>query len=187
VSTPFSAVVLAGGRSTRMGTPKALVEVDGLALWRRQVELTQRLEPTDLMISTGEEWSPGEGPWSVIRDRVVGRGPLGGIDAALRAMSTGLLLVLAVDMPAMSQEYLRGLIDRSGPFGVVPESDGFYEGLAAVYPRSIGGMVERLLAGEDHSIQRLVGLAAGAGLVVAAPISKSDRALFRNVNRPSDL
>ena len=46
MSLPFSAVVLAGGRSTRMGRDKALISVDGVPLWERQLRLVEQLEPT---------------------------------------------------------------------------------------------------------------------------------------------
>jgi molybdopterin-guanine dinucleotide biosynthesis protein A len=187
VKQPFTALVLAGGRSSRMGSPKALIEVEGIALWLRQAALLQSLRPAELMISAGNDWYPGEGPWKLIRDRSPGRGPLGGIDAALAAMATDLLLVLAVDMPAMSAPYLGRLLDKAGPTGVVPVDGGLYQGLAAVYSRSSAALVEESLCGDDFSLQRLVAAAVAQGLMRAIPIAKTDRALFRNVNLPDDL
>jgi len=170
-----------------MGRPKAIVRVDGTLLWRRQVELLQRLGPAELLISAGEDWDAGVGPWTVVRDRWPRLGPLGGIGAALRAMSTELLLVLAVDMPSMSAGFLRGLIESAGPHGVVPVENDLYQGLAAVYPRSVLALVEEALGGGDHSIHFLVDRALRQGLVVARPIADSEKPLFRNVNRPADI
>jgi molybdopterin-guanine dinucleotide biosynthesis protein A len=183
----FAAVLLAGGASRRMGSPKALVEVEGRPLWRRQVELLQGLGPAELMISAGEDWAVEPGPWAVVRDRVPGMGPLGGIAAALESMSSDLLLVLAVDMPDMSAGFLGEIVRSAGPGGVVPEEAGIYQGLAAVYPRPIRALVEELLGGDDRSLQSLVGRAVREGLVTARPVAESERRLFRNVNRPADL
>jgi molybdopterin-guanine dinucleotide biosynthesis protein A len=187
VKREFSAVLLAGGASSRMGFPKALISAGGRPLWRRQVELLECLGPAEVMISAGADWDAGEGPWPVVRDRVPGLGPLGGIGAALGAMSSQLLLVLAVDMPFMTAAYLAGLVEEAGPNGVVPVDDGLFQGLAAVYPKSVGALLEEALAGEDRSLQFFVNRALRGGLVTARPIAAPERPLFGNVNRPEDL
>jgi molybdopterin-guanine dinucleotide biosynthesis protein A len=187
VKKEFSAVLLAGGASSRMGFPKALVPMGGVPLWRRQVEVLESLGPADLMISAGADWDAGAGPWTIVRDRVPGMGPLGGIGAALGAMSTHLLLVLAVDMPFMSGAYLGGLVEAAGPKGVVPVESGLFQGLAAVYPRSVGALLEEVLSGEDRSLQFFVKGALRRDLVTEKPISALEKPLFANVNQPADL
>lgn len=183
----FSALLLAGGASTRMGRPKALLKFDGKPLWRRQAELLRSLGPSELMISAGSDWSVDPGPWTLVRDRVPGIGPLGGIDAAMDAMASDLLVVLAVDMPSMSAEYLAQLLAASGPGGVVPEENGFYHGLAAVYPRSVRALAGAAVGGADHSLQPILACAVRDGLMAARPIVAGEWHLFRNVNRPEDL
>ncbi|HEY5078462.1 MAG TPA: molybdenum cofactor guanylyltransferase [Opitutaceae bacterium] len=183
----FSALLLAGGASTRMGRPKALLKFEGRPLWRRQAELLQKLGPAELMISAGNDWKVEPGPWTLVRDRLPGIGPLGGIAAAMDAMASDLLLVLAVDMPSMSAGYLGGLLEASGPGGVVPEENGFYHGLAAVYPRSVRALVAAALGGADHSLQPILTCAVRDGLIAARPIAAGEWQLFRNVNRPEDL
>jgi molybdopterin-guanine dinucleotide biosynthesis protein A len=187
VRTTFSAVVLAGGQSTRMGRPKADIEVGGIPLWRRQVDLVAGLNPSKLMISVGEGWMPADGRWTVVRDRVPGLGPLGGIQAALGSMSADFLLVLAVDMPSMSRGFLERLIKLAGTKGVVPEENGAYEGLAAIYPGSIGPIVDEALGREDRSLQSMIRRAIAERLVEALPIAEQEKPLFRNVNSPADL
>ena len=184
---PLSAVVLAGGRSTRMGRPKATLEFAGIPLWLRQVALAQSLGTRDIMISSGPDWSPERGPWKVVSDRVPGKGPLGGLQAALDSMSTEWLLVLAVDMPDMTQDFLERLVAFARTRGVVPLVDGFYQGLAAIYPRTMRGIVDEALGGEDRSLQALVGRALEMGLVDAMPVADADKPLFRNLNRPEDF
>ena len=183
----FAAVLLAGGASTRMGRPKALLEFEGRPLWHRQVGLLQSLNPAQLMISAAQDWEVPSGPWTVVRDRVAGLGPLSGMDAAFEATSLGLLLVLAVDMPAMSAGFLGGLVRSAGPKGVVPEDFGIYLGLAAVYPRSIQPLLKEALGGGDRSLQYLVRKALRDGLVAGRAVAEVERPLFRNLNRPADL
>lgn len=183
----FSALLLAGGASTRMGRPKALVTLEGTPFWRRQAELLQGLGPRELLISAGGDWEVEPGPWRVIRDSVPGIGPLGGFAAALEVMRSDHLVVLAVDMPAMTAEYLGELLRSSGPGGVVPEENGFYHGLAAVYPRTIAPLVAEAVGGDDHSLQSVIKRAVQEGLITPRPIAAGEWHLFRNVNRPEDL
>ncbi len=170
-----------------MGFTKALLPVGGEPLWRRQVALLESLGPAEVMISAGPDWDPGKGPWTVVRDRVPGMGPLGGMAAALGVMSTPLLLVLAVDMPFITGAFLGSLVEEAGPKGVVPLEDGLFQGLAAVYPKSVGALLDQALAGDDRSLQFFANRALRGGLVMARPISDAEKPLFGNLNRPADL
>src|SRR5207302_334798 len=109
---PFSAVLLAGGKSTRMGRDKAFLKVGGVELWHRQLELLTALKPDELFISgpSRSEWN-GVGA-EVIEDAVENAGPLAGIAASLQRCASPLLLVLAVDLIAMSSVYLRQMLEN---------------------------------------------------------------------------
>jgi molybdopterin-guanine dinucleotide biosynthesis protein A len=170
-----------------MGRPKAFLEWNGVALWLDRVRMLLELGPAELMISAPANLPIEPGPWTLVRDRTPGLGPLAGIEAAFRAGSADWLVVLAVDMPAMTAGFLEGLVREAGPLGIVPEHDGFFEGLAAVYPRSILPLVEEALRGADRSLQRLVDRAVGCGLVRPRAVEGHERALFHNLNRPADL
>ena len=170
-----------------MGRPKALIQVRGVPLWRDRAELLRGLGPLELMISAPADLPIEAGPWTLVRDGAPGLGPLAGIEAALKAMSAERLLVLAVDMPDMTAEFLAGMVRADGSTGVVPEDDGLYQGLAAVYPRSILALVREILAGGDRSLQFLVKRAVEGGLVRSRSVAERERPLFRNVNRPDDL
>src|SRR5262249_20874052 len=120
---PLTAVLLAGGRSERMGRDKALVEIEGQPLWRRQIALLEALPPAGLIISGPRraEFAPGT---RCIEDSGESRGPLSGVAAALQAATQPHVLVLAVDLPRMSVEFLRHLSDVISPgIGVVPFND----------------------------------------------------------------
>ena len=73
-----SAVLLAGGKSSRMGRDKALLEIDGEPLWRRQLATLRALEPEQLMVS-----GPPRGEGETVADEIEDAGPLGGVAAAL--------------------------------------------------------------------------------------------------------
>jgi molybdopterin-guanine dinucleotide biosynthesis protein A len=170
-----------------MGMPKALVLWGAVPLWRHQLATLESLGPAERMISAGTDWDPGDGPWTVVRDRTPGLGPLGGIDAGLRAMRTEFLLVLAVDMPFMSAAFLREFVAMCDPSGVVPGAKGFYSGMVAAYPRSLLPLAEELLRGRDRSIRCFNDRALEMGRVVARPIAESESSLFKNLNSAADV
>jgi molybdenum cofactor guanylyltransferase len=183
----FAAVLLAGGRSRRMRTNKAFIKYSGRPMWRFQIDKLVKLDPDELFFSVqqGAEFPPG--PWRFVHDRSAELGPLGGLEAALRQTHSDLLLTLAVDMPGLTINFLRELLEQSGSAGTVPFLDGFYCGTAAVYPVKILPLVEEILAGKDRSFQRLIDEAIKFGLMTAKEIPISQAALFSNLNSPEDL
>jgi molybdopterin-guanine dinucleotide biosynthesis protein A len=183
----FAAVLLAGGASSRMGRPKALLDFEGQPLWRRQMATLQALAPAELFLSATRELDFGTGPWTTLHDRASGLGPLAGVEAALRAMKVQRLVALAVDMPGVTSDFLRLLLREAGDAGIVAELEGFYQGTVAIYPRSILPRVETILAGDDRSFQKLVGEAVAAGEMKVHRVTEAERSLFRNLNRPEDL
>jgi molybdopterin-guanine dinucleotide biosynthesis protein A len=183
----FAAVLLAGGRSSRMRTNKALIEYEGMPLWRFQIDKLSKLGPDQLFFSVQPDLEFPAGLWQFVHDRAAGLGPLGGLEAALRQTESGLLVTLAVDMPQITVDFLRDLLEESGPTGTVPLFNGFYCGTAAVYPSRILPLVEKILAGKDRSFQCLIGQALETGMLKVKEISPSQAALFTNWNSPEDL
>lgn len=119
-----------------------------------------------------------------VADAASDRGPLAGLCAALEYASSPLVLALAVDLPAMSGSYLRSLLARNT--GVVPEMDGFYQPLSAVYPRTALPAAVAHLGLPDHSLQSLLRDLIGQGLMHTVPVAADERPLFRNLNTPND-
>lgn len=183
--TAFAAVLLAGGQSRRMGRDKALLPLpDGRLLWERQLAILRELEPAELFISgPAREGFPPD--VTVLCDETPCLGPLGGITAALGTMRSSWLVVLAVDMPMMTAACLATLWQAcEGKRGIVPrhQVSGFYEPLAAVYPRECLPMARARLHGSDRSLQSFV--QAAASLVEAWTISAESEGLFANWNEP---
>lgn len=179
----FSAVLLAGGKSTRMGRDKALLEIDGEPLWRRQLATLRRLSPEHLMIS-----GPPRDGCEVVEDAIEGAGPLAGVAAALEKCTSPLLVVLAVDLPGMTTDFLQVLLTlcRDGK-GVVPRGSEFFEPLAAVYPVACVRLATAALHSADFSMQSFVHAAMEQELLVLRTILKSEMSLFGNLNTPADL
>ena len=184
----ISAVLLAGGESRRMGKDKATVLFRGKPLWQVQIDLLQKLEPAEIFVSarTDPSWRPDDVQF--VADDPPSRGPLSGLGASLARMHTAHLLALAIDMPFMSENYLRYLYDQIDPgIGVVPKIDNRAEPLAAIYPREARVDFQSALAGTDFSLQTLVCDLIEAGKLREIPVTEQEKKLFLNVNELSDL
>ena len=171
-----------------MGADKAFIEIDGVPLWRRQLQIIEQLRPHELFIAgpAHDEWQSRSAV--IIPDAEAGAGPLGGMVAALRRSSAPLLLTLAIDLPAMTSEYLRQLLDAcSSDCGIVPTQGERFEPVAAVYPKTTLELAENCLAARDVSVQRFAARCLDADLVKLKAIAPDERPLFFNMNTPDDL
>jgi molybdopterin-guanine dinucleotide biosynthesis protein A len=183
----LSAVLLAGGQSRRMGRDKAFLEIDGGPLWRRQLAKLE-LVSDEVFVSVHDASSLPESGARRVFDPPGACGPLAGLAAALHGASRSHLLVLAVDMPAMTPGYLRSLAARMAPgCGVVPVADGYFQGTAAIYPREILPLAEDVLKGGDLSFQNLIRRAITAQMMEAVPVADAELPLFVNWNTPEEV
>jgi len=185
----FSAVLLAGGKSTRMGRDKAAVVFEDRPLWERQLATLAALQPRELFISGRPDGPYIDCGTELIADLHPGCGPLSGLEAACWRMQTPLLCLLAIDLPWMTPAFLERLVKMAiqDGRGIVPRNGDYFEPLAAIYPRAILSLVGEHLRHGDHSMQRLIQRAVDLDLMIVYPLLEDERPLFRNVNAPADL
>lgn len=184
----ISAVLLAGGKSRRMGKDKATLLFRGKPLWKLQLDVLRKLEPEEILLSarTDPTWRPADVQF--VADGPPSRGPLSGLAASLANVRGTHLLALAVDMVCMDEKYLRFLCDRIEPGrGVVPKIDNRAEPLSAIYPEEAAGEVRAALSGTDYSLQKLVGRLVENGKLRELAVTQQQRKLFLNLNQLSDL
>ena len=186
---PLAAALLAGGSSTRMGRDKACIMVGGQPLWQLQLAKLRALEPAELFISGRPDGPYTDSGIEIVPDAERDLGPLAGFAALLRRATSPLVLVLAIDLPALSADFLSVLATRSrrSGAGLVPQNESWFEPLAAIYPRAALPLVEQFLREADRSLQRVVRELITAGLASALPLTAAQVVQFRNVNTPGDL
>lgn len=193
----LAAVLLAGGKSRRMGREKALLFLDGRPVVQILAERLSRL--TDqVFISTNDPQTFTFLGLPSITDIYPGRGPLGGLHAAMTHTSRPLLLVLACDLPGASTDFLQYLIDCSADYDVVIPctSDGRLHPVCAVYRRTCLAQVRQILEiGENRMLSlledpklRVRRVAPGEGLFSEADLfdlnSPEDYAKYLRLHRP---
>ena len=182
-----TAAILAGGRSERMGSDKALLSVDGIPLLVRMARIAQEVTPRVLVVGRARpfDWPfPGV---SFVPDAMPGLGPLGGLMTALRAAGDDTVLALACDMPLLTADALRWLLNAGTTHaladGVVTVNRSQVEPLFALYTAACLPLVESRIGENRCSLHGLI--EAGAFGRIQAPPEIA--ATLVNMNTPADF
>jgi len=143
-------IVLAGGKSTRMGAPKATLPFGPETMLQRVVRLLSTVvSPIVVVAARDQELPELPPPTLVTRDEREARGPLEGLRAGLKALppAVGAAYATSCDVPLLAPAFVERMIDLLGDDDIaVMEIDGFTHPLSAVYRRSTLPQVEALLA-----------------------------------------
>jgi molybdopterin-guanine dinucleotide biosynthesis protein A len=141
-----TAIVLAGGKSSRMGTPKALLLFDGEPLIVHVVATLRRLFAEVVVVAAPGQDLPAM-PVTLVRDDVAYQGPVGGICYGLRASGGDVSFVTACDSAFLSSRLISHLLSQIPQHDVVvPHWQGRLQPLHAVYRRSVLPLLEGQLA-----------------------------------------
>ena len=183
-----TAFILAGGKSTRMGSDKALLEFDSDTLLNRALLKTRSVAGRTCIVGAREKFELF-GP--VIEDLYPERGPLAGIHAALQSTASELNLVLAVDMPFLPETALKYLVEQARSCDAVvtvPRANGFYQTLCAVYRLEFAALAEEALRAGNNKIDPLFARTS-LRVLEEEELAEVDivAAMFENVNTPQDL
>jgi molybdopterin-guanine dinucleotide biosynthesis protein A len=184
---PLNAFVLAGGKSARMGSDKAFLELGGQPLIARALAFARAISGEVRIVGdTGKFSSFGD----VIEDIYPDRGPLGGIHAALSASDSDWNLILGVDLPFLTPAFLKFLVAEAGSSAAivtVPFAGGYFHPLCAIYRKEFGVRAERALAVGSNRIDALFADVPTRQIneqeLAAAGFNAS---IFRNLNTPED-
>jgi len=184
----FSAVILAAGKSERMGRDKAWLEVEGQPLIRRQIELAREAGAVEVFVSGRADCDYSALGSTVLNDHFPNAGPLSGIERALAAASSPLLLVLAVDLPRLTQDVLRELLTHcTAQAGAIPRVNEQVEPLAAFYPRNAHPAAVASLSAGRNAVRDFAQNCVAQGLARFVDLPSPQFAVFTNWNRPDDL
>jgi len=183
VGKNLAAFVLAGGKSSRMGCDKALMEFRGRPLIEIAV-ITARTMTDDVRIVGNRPDLQMYAP--IVIDSYRECGPLGGIEAALRTTDKEWNLILGVDTPLLPPALLSLLLqhaESSQAQITVPHVEGRYEPLCAIYRRNMLSLVQQAL---EHKAYRVEGIFQSASLCVVKDQELAaagiEAAAFANLN-----
>ncbi|MCB1228745.1 MAG: formate dehydrogenase accessory sulfurtransferase FdhD [Verrucomicrobiae bacterium] len=189
----IQAALVAGGRSTRMGSDKAFLDWKGRPLFAIQLEKLFAACPDSefpVLLSANEaqpfpDFIDGV---RIVRDTMPDLGPLGALRDCLAAAEkdgADFLLILGVDLPAFPSDGLKSLFDqcRKSGKGVVPFNEERWDPLVGIYPVSALPLVQLRIAEDLLSMQRFCDRAENEGLIVRTEV-RSD--WLQNINTPEE-
>jgi molybdopterin-guanine dinucleotide biosynthesis protein A len=187
MASGMTAVILAGGSSSRMRSNKAFLPFRGERFIERIFRKVSEIFPEVILVTNTPELYRFL-PCRIVADRYPGMGSLAGIQAGLAESATEYIFVVACDMPDLNGELIRHLISRAkGSDVVIPESESGLEPLHAIYGKGcLGAMNEALSSGKGKIIacfHRLrVEVVSRREIAGIDPSFRS----FRNINTPEE-
>jgi molybdopterin-guanine dinucleotide biosynthesis protein A len=150
------AIILAGGKSSRMGTNKALLKIKEMPNVERILTALRPHFPHPILVTNDPDLYHFLGIQTVT-DYFPGKGPLAGIHAGLAASPFEVNVSAACDMPFVSAELAKDLIEKSlGYDAVIPVIGGKQQPLFAVYKKSLMGVMEEKLQNDKLRMKDLL-------------------------------
>lgn len=183
-----SGVILAGGKSSRYGKNKALVNINGIPLIKRVLRVMETLFPSIVVVTnTPDDYAFLNLPMFV--DKIKGLGPLGGIFTGLNVISENAGFFVACDMPFLNSDLIRYLASvRRGFDVVVPTFSGKFEALHALYTQNCLPEIEQLIYNGVYQTIQLF-QSVSVRYVEEHEMRRFDPELksFSNINKPDEL
>jgi molybdopterin-guanine dinucleotide biosynthesis protein A len=184
-------VVLCGGRSSRMGRPKAWLPFGAELMLPRVVRLLSgAVDPVVVVAAPGQDVPSLPNSIGIVRDELEGCGPLQGLAAGLSALRgrVDAVYLSSCDAPFLRPAFVRRLIDLMGDAMIcVPHVGGRRHALAAVYRLEVAGAAARMLSEDKRRLQDL-SAAVPTRVAEAHELADVDPTFesLRNLNTPEE-
>jgi len=141
----ITAIILSGGKSTRMGTNKSLLKIDDKTIIERLRDLLQNIFEDVILITNDPDDYQFLG-LPIYEDVFRHRGPLAGIHSGLKNSQKNLNFIISCDLPFMTKKMINYLIDyKTEKLITVAKADGFIQQLAGKYSKECLSPAEKIL------------------------------------------
>ena len=146
-------VILAGGKSTRMGTDKALLSLHNKKVVEHIIEEMKNITPDIIIISNQPELYESYG-YPIYKDRYKDKGPLAGLETAFYHMKGDIAVITPCDTPFIQHAIYEDLLRNIQPYdAVVPKYNGRLHPLAGVYRRSVHPFIETCIQNNQLQVK----------------------------------
>ncbi len=181
----LAAAVLAGGRSSRMGTNKALIEVDGRAMADRVLDAARAVGVDPVVILGGDPYELAALSAPVVLDRYPGEGPVAGVLGALRHFEGAAerVLVLPCDLAHVDAATLLPLIEAEAGDGfsqVWVAATERLEPMCAIWSIQAADRIQELFDAGERALHAVISELPHVAVTV-------DPAGLANINTPDQL
>lgn len=174
-----TAIILAGGKSTRMGEDKGLMLFEGKAMIEHIIKTVEPLVQEIIIIANNKEYHQFGYP--VFEDIIKEKGPLAGILTGLKQSTSDYNLVLSCDVPFVNNELIQLLLSHNAEV-VIPKKDNRTHQLIGVYNKSCIPTLKEELANDRLKIK----LAIKGLNVKIVDANHIDNRIFHNINTKED-
>ena len=190
--TSITGIILAGGKSTRIGANKPQLKIGKSHLIDRVLDTLSQFTSSILIVTTEDQivLAKSATPSArMVKDIYPGKGPLGGIYTGLMHAETSYSLVVGCDMPFLNSGLIKYLIDGASSFAaVVPKIGWMIQPLHAIYSKSCVPSIEALIREDQLQIIKLFNL-VNTRYITEKEIDQfdPDHLSFLNINTEGDL
>lgn len=186
-SEDIGVIILAGGKSKRFGSDKALSNFQGKPLIQTIIQVAEKITD-DIIIITNTLEKMDFISYPKFTDLIPGTGSLGGLYSGLHYSEKYRNIVLACDMPFISTECIRFLIDNSdGNDITVPFHQNKFEPLCAIYSKRCLPFIKNQIDSGDYQIFQFYDKVRTKQLNFSSELSFYHENLFSNINTKTDL
>ena len=178
----LTAIILSGGKSSRMGEDKGLMTLDGKSMIQHVIDAIEPLVNEIIIISNSKEYKRLGYP--VYEDIIKEKGPLAGIYTGLCYSKNNTNIILSCDVPYINKQIISFLLDHSEGFDItIPEKNGKTHQLMGIFSGSCLTELKKLI---DNDCLKLKTAFETLNLNVI-DANQFDDKLFTNINTKSDI
>jgi molybdenum cofactor guanylyltransferase len=181
----ITGIILAGGKSRRMGTDKGLLLYNGKPMIQYSIDLLSSFCER-IVISTS---NPAYNVFGLetIPDLVPQLGPMGGLYSCLKASKTSVNLCLPCDIPQMNLSVLNQLVEKSDIISCIVACTPYPEPLVAIYPLTVISVIEQLINTGNYKMADIFNLTPVKYIPLEEFHGENIEKYFTNMNTPTDL
>jgi len=186
---PVTGALLAGGRSARFGTNKALALFQGKPFYQVALDL---LEPRceKVLISANHDEAFSGSAYQIVHDENLGKGPLGGMVTLIKRSHFPWVLVLACDMPSIGEEcidFLLGLIHQKKKV-ICFKQNSCLQPFPGLYHQDLLEDLSKWLANENYRVHGFIDTLPEdeKQIISLSPTASSPQKEFANINTRED-
>ena len=182
----ITAVILAGGKSRRMKTDKALIKFNDKTLLENQIDLLNPIFNKIIISANSQKYSFAN--LQIINDEQSDLGPIGGILSVLKRVKTDYVFIISVDMPLITTDLIKHLISKKANYDIVlPVFNDKYEPTCAVYSRNCINTIEKQILANDYKLKNFIEKSNTNFVEINENLEFYNKNLFVNLNSPKDL
>ncbi len=181
-SSKYSGILLAGGKSSRMGEDKAFIKFGDRYLYEYSLSVLKKFSGDILLSSSNPRFDHRE--YERTEDEILNLGPIGGIYSCLKKIKCNSAIVLPCDLPLINRKIIELIIAESADFQITValNPQNLPEPLIGIYSISVVPVIEKMIRSQNYKLQDL--LKKSKSNLVKIPEAYHET--FININSPGD-